>query len=255
METTLYNLPIISGILTRTNTRAESLGIVALMKSIVGRGRNRMEILIPKSSEKVLKNEPVLVVSNHPAASDVPMLLSTLTERSDTYLIASHHFLKILPEVDKNIIPVYISHRHWKNNDVKLKMFCKIHAAKIFNQEEAHKKNIASINLATQKIDEGGVVVIYPAAQELGNEFRNGTGYLLKNLKNPKKAKVVMAHIEGTSSWDYWRLIPFLGKIMPKIRIRFSEAIEVNKVIGKSGKITTKNLEEKYYRWVNSLFV
>lgn len=253
MEATLHNIPIIRGILSRTNLRAKKMGIVALMKSVVGIARSRIAIIMPKNTDKVLGEEPVLVISNHPAESDVPLLLSALKEREDTFLVASHQFLKILPEVDKNIIPVYINHRAWEINDLRLKIFCKFHSAKVFDREKSQQKNRESIALAARKIDQGGVVVIYPAAEELNNQFRNGVGFLLKNLKEKKKVKVVMAYIEGTSGWDYLRLIPFMGKLLPRIRINFSRAFRADQVIGNDGKITTKNLEKRYYDWVDSV--
>ncbi len=253
METTLYSFPIIRDILSRTNHRAEKLGIVAFMKSLIRIGRNNLEVTIPKETWKTLAQEPVLIISNHPAESDVPLLLSILQEREDTYLIASHHFLKILPDVDKNIIPVYISHHHWETNDVRLKIFNKVHHSEIYNQEEAHAKNRESIALAGEKINAGGVVVIYPAAQEMNHHFRNGVGFLMEQIQNPKKAKIVMTYIKGTSPWDYLRLVPFLGKIMPKIKIVLSKPFPVNEVITSDGKATTKKLETKYNSWTKKL--
>ena len=208
---------------------------------------------IPEKTWQTLEKEAVIVVSNHPAESDVPLLLSILQEREDTFLIASHHFLKILPEVDKNIIPVYISHHHWEMNDIKLKAFNKIHHSEVYNKEEAHAKNRESIAVAGEKINAGGVVVIYPAAQEMNNHFRNGVGFLMEMTNNKKKTKVVMAHIKGTSSWDYLRLIPFLGKVMPKISIELSPDFSVNEVTVGEAKETTKKLEKKYNQWVDGL--
>jgi len=254
MTASLHNLPIVAGILKRTDVKAKDRGMVMIMREIIDRSRSRMTVI--NKSEKLkrlLTDEPVLVIANHPAEADVPILLSTLENRQDIYLIASHQFLNILPNIDNNVIPVYIGHRIAENNKLKNRIFNRIHESEKYNRDEAHKKNIESINLAAEKINKGAAVVIFPAAEELGGSFRPGVGHIIKNLKDSKKVRVVMVYIEGTSDWDYLRLIPFLGKLLPKIKVTFARPFGADEIKTDDGKKGAKKLEERYYRWLEKL--
>ncbi len=251
MNLTLHNLPIISKILNKLDLVAKNEGLVAVMRTIMARTGNKL-IVKNKTEEikKIMTKEPVLVICNHPAHSDVPILLSTLEPRKDLYLVASHHFINILPNADKQIIPVYVSHKEMIKNNWKFRLINKLNPVKIYDQETAHQKNIDSISQATKKINSGGLVVIFPAAHSTNNQFMTGVGYLIKKLQKPQNIKIVMAHTQGTSGWDYFRLIPFVNKFMPPITISFTNGGKVSEYINDDPKKTTQNLQQKYYRWV-----
>lgn len=254
MGASLYNVPIVAALLRRTDLRASDAGIIAMMKIITSRSKSKFKVKnLNQELASIFTTDKVLVISNHPATTDVPLLLAALKERIDVYLIASHQFLNILPSIDGNIIPVYINHRMFEMHGWKVKLFNKIHEAERLSQEEAHRKNIKSIEIATKKINNGGEVVIFPAAKENDYQFMSGVGYLIKGIEEPTEVKVVMAYIEGTSNWDWLRLIPYLGTILPKLQVTFSKPYEAIDFCGDCAKTTTKKLEKEYYRWTKTL--
>lgn len=237
--------------LKKVDADVKANGMVEAMHNLI----KPMVKLVVKNRENIkstLKNEPVIVISNHPSQAEVLVLLGLLEKRDDAYLIADHSFLDILPSVNKNIIPVYINHRlECKQKDSwKFKLFTTFHQSESFCQEEAHQKNIASINLATEKVNRGGLVMIFPAAGEMGGKFLSGLGYMIKNLKNPKKVKIIMVDVKGTSTLDYLRIIPWIGKLFPKVYITFAGSITADKFVAPEAKETALNVENKYYAWI-----
>lgn len=254
MGASLYNLPIVAALLRRTDLKANNAGIIAMMKIIAKRSQSNFKVkYLDESLSQTLTIERVLVVSNHPAVADVPLLLAALKEREDVYLIASHQFLNILPSIDKNIIPVYINNRMMESHGWMVKFFNKIHQAEELTSEQAHYKNIKSIQTAAHKINNGGEVVIFPAAKEKDYQFMSGVGHLIKGLKHPKETRVVMAYIEGTSNWDFLRLIPYAGRLLPKLQVTFSKPYEAADFCDQCGKTTAKRVEKEYYRWTKKI--
>ncbi|MCX6726670.1 MAG: 1-acyl-sn-glycerol-3-phosphate acyltransferase [Candidatus Shapirobacteria bacterium] len=251
MNQSIYNSWLVGWVLKKIDKDVKTGGMIETMHRLT----DSMVKLVVKNREKVkltLKNEPVILISNHPSQVEVLILLGLLEKRDDAYLIADHSFLEILPSVDKHIIPVYINHRlDGKQKDSwKFNLLTRFHQSESFCREIAHKKNIASINLATDKVNNGGLVMIFPAAGELGGKFLSGLGYMIKNLKNPKKVKIVMVHVRGTSTWDYLRLIPIVRNFLPKVYITFAEPIPAGQFLAPEAKAISENVEKRYYEWV-----
>lgn len=254
MNFTLHNLPIISKILNKLDLVAKREGMVPVMKMIMAQTGNKLVVKNKtKELEKTLAKEPVLVICNHPAQAEVLILLSALAPRKDTYIIVSHHYTNILPHIDKQIIPVYVSQRQFEGSSWRFRLFSKLNPVRIINQQEAHQKNIDNIKLAAEKINKGGVVVIFPAVFEINNQFKPGVGHIINNLINPKDVRIVMAYVSGTSSKDYLRLIPGIKNLLPKMTLTFSEISLASTYWDSDAKVTAKNLENKYYGWVDSI--
>lgn len=231
----------------RTNGMIEAMHrLIKPMVKLVVKNRGKVK--------STLKNEPVILISNHPSQAEVLVLLGLLEKRNDAYLIADHSFLDILPGINKNIIPVYINHRlDCKHKDSwKFNLLTRFHQSECFKQDESHRKNIESISLATEKINHGSLVMIFPAVGELGGKFLSGLGYMIKNLENPKKVKIVMVHVRGTSTWDYLRLIPVVRNFLPKVYITFANPIPADKFMTSEAKIISENVEREYYGWVKN---
>jgi hypothetical protein len=248
----LHKLPIVGGALKKADLLAKDKGMIEVMRMIVASSGGKLVVKNKTTQlDKVLKNNKVLVICNHPAQADVPILLSNLVPRDDAYIVASHHYLNLLPNVDKQVIPVYITHRE-NSNGWKFRLLNRLNPVKIHSQNEAHQKNIESINRATQKINDGGLVVIFPATKEKYDHFMAGVGHIIKNLKIPTDVEIVMAYVEGTSAKDYFRLIPYLNKVMPALRLTFSETYPASEVWDNDARISSKNLEKRYLDWIES---
>lgn len=252
MPHSLFNTVGIRRILRPVNLNLKTKGVSPALKEVVIKCSSAFNIEMPEATKNIMEKNGVLVVCNHPAQADVLVLLAAIPHRKDTFLVAMHSLMSILPAINKHIIPVYIGHLL----DVKVHnkfiygLFKKMHFNKEYSQEVAHKKNIKSMVFAAKKIDEGALVGIFPTGGlKNSREFLPGVGHIIKNLKSPKKASIVMAYVSGTSSWDFFRVIPVLNKIFPKLRIKFSEPMQAEKFIAENGRQISHNLQKVYDRW------
>jgi len=254
MSASLYNSWLTGWILKKVDKDIKANGMVEAMHRLI-RSMVKLTVKNRDKIKSVLKSEPVILISNHPSQAEVLILLGLLEKRNDAYLVADHSFLDILPSINKNIIPVYINHRlECKQKDNwKFKLLTRFHQSESFCQEVAHQKNIESISIATEKVNQGGLVMIFPAAGELGGKFLSGLGYMVKNLKNPKKVKIIMAYVSGTSTLDYLRIIPIIRNFLPKVYITFADPISTDEFFGVDAKIIAKNMENKYYDWAKRI--
>lgn len=252
MPRTLYTTFGLRRILRPINLDLKNHGLSPTLKNIVEKTSRAFIINLPKDTQKILKNDRVLLICNHPAQADVLLLLAAIPNRPKTFLVIMHGILSVLPAINKYLIPVYITHRidSDSQHDWKYNLLKKIHFIPEYSQEIAHQKNIKSIALAAQKIDEGALVSIFPAGgTKDAKKFLPGVGYLIKNLKFPQKTKLVMAHVSGTSAWDFLRIIPFVKSFLPKFRIDFSEPLKMNNFTEGTGREISQKLQQVYDSW------
>jgi 1-acyl-sn-glycerol-3-phosphate acyltransferase len=252
MPRSLYSTFGVQKILRPINHSLKIHGLSPTLKNVVEKTSRGFTINLPKDTAKTLKNDRVLLICNHPAQVDVLLLLASIPPRRKTFLVVMHGLLSILPAINKHLIPVYISHRIDDDDqyDWKYNLFKKIHFVPEYSQEVAHQKNIKSIALAAQKIDEGSLVAVFPAGGSKNkHDFLPGVGHLIKNLKYPQNSKLVMAHVDGTSAWDFLRIIPFVKFFLPKFRADFSEPLEISNFTEGSGREISQKLQQVYDSW------
>lgn len=252
MPRSLYSTFGFRKILRPINQDLKHHNLSSILRAIVEKVSRNFTINTSKKTKKILEKNSVLLICNHPAQADVLLLMAAIPPRKKTYLIAMHGLWSILPAFNKYLIPVFISHRveDHQHPDWKFKLLKKIHFIPEYSKKIAHQKNIKSIAIATSKIDEGSLVAIFPAGgSENGRDFLPGVGHIVKNLKYPNKTKIVMAHVSGTSSWDFFRIIPFIGKIMPKFKIEFSEPLSAKNFVEDDARLIALKLQAVYDRW------
>jgi len=257
MSRSLYNTFGIKRILRPINHNLKVYGPSSALKGIIQKVSRNFTINISNETREVLKNEPVLLICNHPAQAEALLLMAAIPPRKKIYLIVMNNLWSILPALNKHLIPVYIGHRvdDHSRSDWKFQLLKKFHHLPQYSQEIAHQKNIKSIALAAQKIDEASLVGIFPAGgSENGRDFLPGVGHLVKNLKYPNKTKIVMAHVSGTSSWDFIRILPFIGKLLPEFKIEFSKALNATDFMGDNGRVISLHLQSVYDRWSLSFY-
>lgn len=251
MVASLYKSKITGKLMHKIDLDIKQNGLGKAMESIFS--KTHTEIILNKECievDKALEKEPTLVICNHPSEAEVLVLLMELGKRKDLYMVVNHNFTNILPTLDSHIISVYISDRLVKDkSNWKFRIMKKIHKVDHFGKEECHSKNIKSIEKASKKISEGALVAIFPAAGVKSGKFLDGVGYIIKNLTNKSKAKLVMAHVRGTSTWDYLRFIPLVNRIMPAIKINFAKPIDIFKYSKEDAKMITSEVERDYFRW------
>jgi hypothetical protein len=135
---------------------------------------------------------------------------------------------------------------------IKLKIWGAFHKTPDYSQEEEHQKNIASINKAIEKINQGALVIIFPNGGDKKSDWYTGVGYLVHGIKPENKSFLTRAYIQGTSDWDYLRFVPIIGRFLPKFKVSFAKPMAINKIKKSNPRETTRFLEDKYKEWVQS---
>ncbi len=252
MPGTLYHNFIAHYFLKKVHSRIKKYGLSPAFKSIADQFSRGFIINASSQTKDSLKKDPVILICNHPSQAEVFLTLGSLPSRQNVFLISIHNILGLVPALDKHLIPVYISHRLNSQSklDWKTKLLKFFHFSPEFSQKEAHQKNIDSINIAAQKIDQNSLVVIFPAGgTDNGRDFLSGVGYLAGAVKNYSQTKVIFAHTSGTSTFDIFRLLPLVDKFMPDFKIEFSTPYPLSEFYHSNPKVITSKLQTEYDRW------
>lgn len=252
----LHKLPIVGKFINTLNYDINKYGWQNAARRIIKYTNTRLEIigLNPKLHE-ILAKKGVVIVANHPFEAETITLIASLPSRKDAFLIVNTMFTGLGNSIDKHLIPVYI--RHHKNHKAKKRLLKKImdtfHPQAEYSPDVEHKKNIININKASQIVRKGGLVIIYPGRRSTDGKWFDGVGYLIKGVGKVKNTYIVQVYSEGTSNWDYLRLHPFMGKILPKVKIYFSQAFPLDKFISVDAKEIKNKLENNYIKWLNTI--
>jgi len=94
---------------------------------------------------------------------------------------------------------------------------------------------------------------MFPGGGGQRGEWFTGIGYLISEAISNQKTKIIMAFIEGTSTWDYLKLIPGAGIFMPKPKVTFSNEESIAIYNNMEPKAIAMNLKNKYDLWVEDL--
>lgn len=252
----IFHLPLIGRLIKKIESEAKTFGWQHAFHNLITRSHSTVSICsMGKETKKVLLHKACVIVANHPYEAETIALIASLPRRKDLYLIVNAMFMGISPTIDKHLIPVYIRHHFaHKNKKPFLGWFMDTFYPKEKDTpEEEHKKNIQSIQLASRRVKEGGLVIIYPGRRSSDSKWFDGVGYLLKGAGKTKIAYVVKVYTTGTSNWDYLRLLPYVGRFLPAVNIYFSQPNAFRKYTSGDGKEITRILEEEYNSWVKSI--
>lgn len=247
---------MIRELINNLNKSISDYGVVLAVRKFLKKCNTKVEIKSNKEINKVLKEMSGVVVANHPAEADVLAILSSVKDRKDVFLIITSTFKELIPELDKHLIPVYITNRIEGSFEgkIKNKILNIFNKTPLYSKEEEHQKNIESINKAIEKVNKGGLVIIFPNGGDKKHGWFNGIGHLIHGIKNKENSFVIRAYIEGTSNWDYLRLLfPFIGRFLPKFRVSFAKPLRIDKLKKENPKETTMHLENKYWSWRGSV--
>lgn len=258
MSLTLTKLPLISYSLSRLNHDLGEIGFQLAMKKVVTNLGVKLLIQgLNKKTSQILLEKPLVIVANEPCGAEIIMLAAALPPRENTSIIMNADFLNLSSNFDKYIIPVYIRHHKAENklHRFSLKLLNLMHRFPTLSPEEEHQRNIRSIASASQRVGQGGAVIIFPEAKSVDGKWRSGVGYLLKNIQSKDRVYLVKCYISGTSPLDYLRLIPQVSKILPAVKITFSQPQEVGPLLDiyQDPKKLTEELERQYYNWLKSI--
>lgn len=253
----IHRLPIIGSLLSRLEQDVEEAGIQEAMRRIVVRTKTTLHIYHDHpDTVAILQKNPIVLVANHPFEAETIALLAALPSREDTFIIINAAFLNISMNLNKYLIPVHIRH-HYKEGTMRLlsgRFLDYVHESEKLPPDEEHTRNIESIRLAGDKVQRGGMVVIYPDRRSIGGGWFPGIGHLLQNIGAKKNAYYIQAHIQGISYADYLRLFPGIRHFLPPISVRFSPPRRMIDIVNRKDDVKkmTKNLHLDYQQWVQS---
>ena len=253
----IHRLPIIGSLLSRLEQDVAEAGIQEAMRRIAVRTKTKLHVHHDHpDTVTILQKHPVVLVANHPFEAETIALLAALPSREDTYIIINASFVNISRNLNKYLIPVYIRH-HYKEGTMRLlsgRFLDYVHESEKLLPDEEHKRNIENIRLAGDKVQKGGMVVIYPDRRSIGEQWFPGVGHLLQNIGAKSAAYYVKAHIQGMSHADYLRLFPGIRRFLPPISVRFSPPKRLVDIMDTrdDAKTTTRNLHLDYQQWVQS---
>lgn len=238
----------------RVGMGVEKDGVVTTFKGILESLGGIIESEKGEEERRVLGKEGVLLVANHPAEIDVLVTLATIEERRDWYIIINSMFVGKIEKLDKHFIPVYIDH-NLDNNAFSLReqIFFLFHKKKRLSKEEAQERNRKSLERAAKMLDKGSLVIIYPGPNKVTGRWYKGVGHIMRQVKKKSKVRVVAGFIEGTSKWDYWRLIPGVSSLLPKFKVSFKLMGKMSDLWEKDATISTEKLEAMYKRWSEAI--
>lgn len=254
MITSFKELNPLRPIIHQFGLEIDNHGVSTAMESLTSKiGTKVLVNEVGQNLREVLDKKPVLVVANHPAEADVIALLASLSNRKDLFLIINSCFLNICPNLDKHLIPVYISHHLIRKGrpNFRFRLFRVLHKFSMYNESKEHELNIKSINKAGKKLKNGGMVVMFPGGGGEGGRWFSGIGHLLNQAKENLDIHIVRAYIEGTSDKDYLRLIPGLARLMHPFKVSLS--CEKYRYADENAKDISQRLESDYKMWVKSI--
>ncbi|MBT3302339.1 MAG: hypothetical protein HOF35_16270 [Bacteroidetes bacterium] len=251
---TAFNWFFTRRILRRINKNIEEIGFAKAFARVIDSVSKKMDVQRHPDAIKTLSEDPVLLITNHPAELDAMVLLSSLPTRKDVFMLINNSFISVLPAFDPHCIPVYVNYRTQgdERETMRAKVLKRIHYSPLLTLEESKVKNREAIGVSAKAIDDGGVILLAPGFGNNDTEFKIGLGYMLNAVSIPEKAKIIMTHISGTSKLDYFRAIPLLKKVLPRFRIIYSGPAELKKFVSGDPKVDTKSLQDYYFNWVNT---
>lgn len=245
---------MIRKVVEKINKNISENGAVLGMQNFIKRCNTKLVVKTNPKIVRILKKHAGIIVANHPAEADVIAIWAAIEDRKDVYMIINSSLKNVSAALDKHLIPVYINTKSTKKwiDRLKLKILSRVVKNPNYSPEEEHQKNIESINLAIKKINQGALVIIFPDGGDKKSNWFSGIGYLIHGVKIKNKSFITRAYIQGTSIFDYLRLLPLVGKFLPKFRVSFAKPLMINKIKKTDPKTTTRYLEARYGNWLKS---
>ena len=207
-------------------------------------------------TRRILEEEGVLLVCNHPHDAESIILLGTMPPRDDVSIIAAHNQMRLGRNMAAHILPVYPYRQEQTTSNLKLSVrLAKKFTSPPYPQEEMDRRNHATISLAAAKTSEGELVALFPeGVSGKSGKWRKGIGHLVSQIEPSKPVYFAMAHVKGTSDWDSLRVIPGLRNIMRKGSISFARPELFSSFnLPQNPNDITEYLQGTYSKWVNTL--
>lgn len=257
----LDKIPFLSGIKRQFDGDIGEMGLQqTFAKWVAVAGKDKLSIRgKDKRVKEILREEPVVVVGNHPSFAEIATVIASLEPRDDIYGVGISLFLGIGPNISRHVFPVYKT-RQMSSEQQKLLVRAgyMLHLGPRISPDEAHKRNVESINQAVDAVRNGCLVIIFPEGIRSGKDSRwsNGVGHLLSGIGRDLNGYLIFVYSDGVSNWDYLRVVPYVKKLIPPASVTFAEPKTIDSFLEKGGdpRSITERLKTDYYTWVRSLY-
>lgn len=252
------NIPAVSWLAKNLlDNRVGQVGLHQAIRELVVRSGSRYEIsgLTPEI-EEILRAKPAIVVCNHRYDAEHAALIASLPPRQDFYVIAAYGQLGLGENIAKHLIPVFISrHEQGPNAKLSVRIVRTMNISPRLGELEEAKRNVQSMKVAVQRVREGAMVVIFPEGPQGEGSWLPGVGHLIRGVGSEAGAYLEMVNIQGTSELDVARLIPFAGKLLPRIRVNYAFPIPMSEIIENRQvpREILEKLENRYKKWQGTL--
>ena len=201
-----------------------------------------------KATDKLLRHSPALITINHPYNTEPLLLTLALPPRQDIFLIIHDAYLTVGPNFNRHLIPIYPK-QSIIDQSKKLTIIIgrNIHFGRVYSNQDAHQKNIDSIKLAAEKINQGGIVIHCPEGV-LGKNWFPGIGHLISQLNPQTKAHYLSTNIQGTSYFDLFHHVPGMNYLLPKLKLTFPPPQPISQILKQTTnpKQITRLLQQQY---------
>jgi len=255
-----YWIPVMGKLMKELDNSVKEIGFVEAHRKIMSSIGKDKFIINGKDErlKEILKNKPTVVINNHPFYGEIFAGIAALEPRSDIYLIGTAEYLGIGPNISKHIDPIYMTKQMTaEKQKLVVKLGHGLHIDPHFSSEEAHQKNIKSIEKAAEQVKRNGLVIIMPEGirAEKTTTWSNGIGYLLTEIGKGTNATLINSYVDGVNEYDLLRLAPGIKNLFNPITVTFSDPESIEDILDKNSdpKAITRGLKENYDEWVQSL--
>jgi hypothetical protein len=248
----IKNLPILGKYVRRIDSSVLRFGFQEGLRKEIERSVTRVEVFYPNEETKnIFAHSPVIIAFNHPAELEVIVCPASLPDRKDIFMLATDILLGFNPKITEHLIPIYVRLKTSWARTLYGFVVRSLMGEKELTDEEKRQKNLESIKEAADKVKKGGLVLIAP--NPYSKKWRPGIGWLINQVGSLESAFYAKAYITNTSVLDYLRLLPGWGKILPKIKVYFSQPIPLSRIWQADGKVLAAELEKDYNSWLKGL--
>ncbi|MDP3987717.1 MAG: 1-acyl-sn-glycerol-3-phosphate acyltransferase [Candidatus Levybacteria bacterium] len=256
----LGHFPIANRIRRRIDYDVGEIGFQQTVDKIANLvGENKLVIKGKDEETKdVLRRKPAIVIANHPSFAEIIAVIASLEPRDDIHLVGISNFLGIGANFSERVIPIYMTKQMAaKKHKFPVRLGNALHFGPRMPYDKAHKKNIGSIESAIEKVNNEGLVVIFPEGVQSGKDKKwlDGVGHLIAGVESRSSVHLIFVYSKGTSNWDYMRVVPGVKKLLPKIEVTFSKPRTIADFLGgiTDPKLITKKMEHEYNNYVDSI--
>lgn len=251
----LGKIPIVGKIFRDFDKSAGENGIHKAVTDVIKKTETKLNVHgLVNDTIEILKTKPVILVVNHPFDFEVFILIAALPKRDDIFTIVASDLMGMGPNTSSYFIPMFI-HKYFDQGSHKLsvKIAKLLRLGPRLSPLHAHRRNVENINYAALKVNNGGLVIIFPEGiHKKGSPWLSGVGHLLRAVYKKRNTFYARAYIQGTSHFDIFRLIPIIRKLFPPLNVYFDRPKEIDLILNErqNPKEITKNLQADYNRWV-----